>query len=338
MLGVTPEGTWAETDGSGGELGEGWWALPGLADAHIHLAGDDVTKGGEPEAIRRRAFACLERGTFLVVDKGWSDDSVIATLRDIPPRERPIYEAAGRIIAGDGGYYPGFGIETDAEGLAKVVTEMIERGDGWVKLIGDWPRRGQGAVANFDYDALVAAVDVAHRGGARLAIHTMAPEVPSAAVAAGVDSIEHGLFLTLEDLEALEGRSGAWVPTVLRMEQIVDMLGTESSGGRLIAGGLDNVSELLPVAPQGLAILAGTDIAVDPGGIGHEAVALTRRGLPPQRAVDAASAAAGGYLGRPTGFEVGQAADAVFFDADPYGDPSALLTPAAVMRRGERIA
>lgn len=336
-LEVTPDGRWAEI-GDGrvlADLGEGWWAVPGLVDAHSHLAADELRLAPTvPDEVRQRAYACLDRGTFLIVDKGWADDQVIATLSDMPPRDRPDFEGAARMIATEDGYYPGFAVETDADGLSDVVAEAAETGAGWVKLVGDWPRRGRGAVANFDESSLAQAVRIAHDGGARVAIHTMAPDVPSAAVRAGIDSIEHGPFLTADDLDALADRGGAWVPTVLRVEETADMLGHDSSGGRLLLEGLDNVAALLADVPAGVTVMAGTDLATEPGDVGREVGRLVARGLDPSRALAAATSAPRAYLGMAPGFEVGAPADAVFFESDPLEDPSVLTRPIAVMRHG----
>lgn len=309
-----------------------------MADSHAHLAADELELApGKPADIRRRAFACLERGTFLVIDKGWRDDSVVATLRGAPPLESPDVEGAARMIAVEGGYYPGFAVETDRRGLEEAVSAAVEGGDGWVKLVGDWPRKGRGALPNFDEEALAAAVEVSHRGGAKVAIHTMAPDVASWAVWAGVDSIEHGLFLTRDDLEELGRRGGAWVPTVLRMEAMVEMLGRTSGGGRLIAAALEDMPLLMRELPEEVTVLAGTDLATPPGRVAAEAVALVRLGLSPERAVDAASSGARRYLGRPDGFTSGEPADAVFFEGDPYEDVSVLGEPVAILRSGERL-
>lgn len=127
------------------------------------------------------------------------------------------------------------------------------------------------------------------------------------------------------------------MPTVLRMEAVVEMLGSGSSGGRLIAEGIDNVAALVAETPEGVSVLAGTDLATEPGHVAREVLALIRLGLRPQRAVAAATSAARRYLGRATGFEVGEQADAVFYSADPFEEPSTLLSPVAVLRAGRRI-
>ena len=104
---------------------------------------------------------------------------------------------------------------------------------------------------------------VAHRAGRRVAVHTMAPAGVGPAVAAGVDSIEHGLFLSPMTCPAWPQRGGAWVPTVLGAEAIVEFLGAASSGGTLLRRGVDNLRDLLPEAERlGVTVLAGTDLAV----------------------------------------------------------------------------
>lgn len=329
---------WGDPDGAGIDRhvdASRLWCLPGLADAHAHLAQDEmVLEPGEPDAIRRRAFAHLERGVFLCLDKGWSDRSVL-TLLDHPEAERPDLQSAGRMIAAPGGYYPGFAVEVGEDGLAGLVAEEARHTAGWVKLVGDWPRRGVGAVANFGEEALRRAVAVAHAGGSRVAIHTMAPGVASSAVAAGVDSIEHGLFLTDADLAALGARQGAWVPTVLRVESVIEEVGRERTGGRLLAEGLERVRSLLPGAARaGVTVLAGSDLAVPVGGIGAEAAALAAAGLAPDEALAAVSTAAYRHAGLEAGFRAGLPADLVGFPADPRQDLSVLLSPALVIRRG----
>jgi imidazolonepropionase-like amidohydrolase len=329
------DGCW--TDDSAGPVLDlsGLWCLPGLADSHAHLAQDDmVLEPGDPAAIAARAMTLLDGGVLLCFDKGWRDTTVIGLLSR-PAWERPDLHAAGRMIAVPGGYYPGFAVETDADGLAAAVGAAVAESAGWVKLVGDWPRRGGAAVANFDQDALRVAVDVAHRGGARVAIHTAAPHVASAAVRAGVDSIEHGLFLTDDDLRLLGARGGAWVPTVLRMEAVVEEVGRERTGGRVVADGLARVRALLPsAAEKGVHVLAGSDLAVPSSRVVSEALRMIDYGLSRQDAVAAVSTAAFRYAGRSAGFEVGEPADLVGFAVHPHDDPTVLGAPVAVIRSG----
>ncbi|MGH8929042.1 MAG: amidohydrolase family protein [Acidimicrobiia bacterium] len=312
-----------------------FFVLAGLADCHAHLSADSLTeveRGGEMDGIRRRAFAQLSRGVFLVVDKGWRDD-VVLLLLDEPPKTRPHLRAAGRIITGAGGYFPGFAVETDENGLVDAIKQSDISG-GWIKVIGDWPQKGRGPVISFGEEALAQACRLAHAAGARIAIHTMAPETPGIAVRAGVDSIEHGLYLTGQDLEALGARGGAWVPTIGNTQSVLASLGSGSSGARILGAGLVNVQRLLPGATEaGVVVLAGTDLGIPHGEVAREAELLNGFGLSGARSVDAVGPAAYRYLGIPF-LTPGASADLVLFDEDPYRDVAVLRRPVAAMRAG----
>ncbi len=218
------------------------------------------------------------------------------------------------------------------------MADAAAEGSGWVKLIGDWPRKGIGPVANFNEDELRAAVDLASDHGARVAIHTMAREVPSMAVRAGVDSIEHGLFLSAEDLGALGARGGSWVPTVVQVEAVIQQLGERSSGGRLLLEGLDNVMANLATAiDSGVHVLTGTDLAVGTHQVALEAIRLWELGMSPEAVVDSVSWSGFRAAGRPSGFAVGDPANAVLFAEDPVSNPRVLAHPARVIRLGRVV-
>jgi imidazolonepropionase-like amidohydrolase len=312
--------------------------MGGLADCHAHLCADahgETDQPGDLEMVRQRAFTQIEHGVFLVIDKGWRDETVIR-LMDDPPGRRPDLEAAGRVISGSHGYFPGFAVETDEAGLVGAVGSANIQG-GWVKLIGDWPQKGRGPIINFGEAALAAGVGVAHDAGARVAVHTMAPDAPGIAVRAGVDSIEHGLYLTEADLELLGSRGGAWVPTVVNTEDVMASLAPGSSGVRILGTGLDNVRRLLPqAADMGVKVLCGTDLGLAHGQVAVEAVRLTEYGLPASAAVAAAGANAYAYLGR-SPLRVGSSADIVLFERNPFDDPCSLSHPVAGMRAGHVI-
>lgn len=311
-------------------------AVSGLVDGHSHLAHADMSdlSPGDTAGVADRAFAAVSSGVFLVFDKG-SCDTVVLSLRDRPPASRPHLQAAGRIIAGPVGYYPGYARETDEIGLAAAVREGAKESAGWVKIVGDWPRKGIGPAPNFGEEALATAVRVAHHAGCKVAIHTMAPDVASMAVRAGVDSIEHGLYLTDDDIRLLGGRRGTWVPTVMRMEAVVAQFGLERTAGRVVSEGLDRVRSLLPGAQDaGVVVLAGTDLTMPSSRVAEEAIRLIEFGLTPARAVEAVTTAGWQAAGLGEPFKPGSPADVVAFDRDPRDDPTVLLAPTFVMRAG----
>jgi imidazolonepropionase-like amidohydrolase len=331
------EGHWAEPSGEPDDtVGDGLWAVPGLVDAHAHLAARELnTEPGVLSEAMERATEALAAGVTLVLDKGWGDNTTIQLIDQVDPAHRPEIEAAGRIITTEGGYFAGFGREIEGSEMGRVVSEAAAAARGWVKLIGDWPRRGVGPVANFTQDELATAVEMAEAAGARVAIHTMAREVPSQAVAAGVHSIEHGLFLEETDIELLGARGGMWVPTVLRVETTVRELGPESTGGRLLTEGLERMRALVPAAVEaGVHVLAGTDLIGSPASVAAEALRLGELGLHPGDIVAAISDSGFAATGRDHEFSVGTPANAVFFAANPLEELAVLRHPSHVMRLG----
>jgi imidazolonepropionase-like amidohydrolase len=313
------------------------WAIPGLVDAHAHFAAVervDWVTDSVAGAIKR-ARKAVTAGVMLALDKGWSDLTTMEMIRSTGPEARPDIEAAGVISAVEDGYWPDFGRRIGPGEVTRVVSEAAAEGEGWVKLVGDWPRRGVGPMPNFTEAELVEAVEAAGQHGARVAIHTMAREVPSMAVRAGVQSIEHGLFLTVDDVGALGARGGMWVPTILRMEAVIRQLGAESSGGRLLREGIENVTGLLGIAVEaGVYVLTGTDLAVGTHAVADEAVRLWELGMSPGRVVQAVSSAGLRATGRAVSFEVGTPANAVLYAEDPILDPRVLAHPTLVVRHG----
>lgn len=335
------DGKWAIPDGDADEeFGHGMFALPGLTDGHAHFAAP-IGKDWKTDTIddaKGRVDQALRAGVLLALDKGWSNLDTIEIIKTVPPEHRPEIEAAGIINAVSGGYWPDFARELDVTGFEAGIDQSIAEGGGWVKLVGDWPRRGQGPVANFTEAELSRVVEMAGADGQRVAIHTMGREVPSMAVQAGIHSIEHGLFLSEEDLDALGSRGGMWVPTVLRMEAVVNQLGAGSSGGKLLLEGLENVARLLPLAAEaGVRLLAGTDVTIGAHEVALEAQRLAELGLPGEMALNSVSTSAYEATGRPFSFELGSTADVVMFSENPLEDLGVLSHPVVVMRMGARV-
>lgn len=322
------------------ELGRDWFALPGLVDSHAHFAapiGKDW-KSDTFEDAASRARQAVNSGVLLALDKGWSNLDTIKIIETIPAQERPDIEAAGIINAVHGGYWPDFARELTEENFEEGIRQSIDEGSGWVKLVGDWPRRGLGPVANFDEGQLRRVVEMSVAAGSKVAIHTMAREAPAMAVRAGVQSIEHGLFLDEASLGLLGARGGMWVPTIIRMEAVVAQLGENSSGGRLLVEGLENVRRLMPLAAEaGVHLLAGTDVTVGAHDVALEAMKMVEYGLSVEAALNAVSRSGFLATGRPSDFEIGSPANAVFFPTNPLHDIGVLRHPSGVVRMGRLL-
>jgi hypothetical protein len=319
------------------------YALSGLADCHAHVGMENLGQGGSltDDDIRSNCIANawmqVEGGVLLIADKG-SPSDVSLEILDAPPHTRPAIQMAGRMIAPPDGYYADYRGEVDESGLAEAVRAAATGPASWVKIIGDWPRKGLGPRANYSEAALRKAVDITHAADRRVAVHTMAPAGIRPAVDAGVDSIEHGLFLSADDLAILAARQAAWVPTILGAESIISFLGVDSSGGRLLAAGIENVRDLLPEAERlGVTVLAGTDLAVPHGKVALEAIRLHESGLSKAAAVHAVTRAAYSYLGVESDFAPGATADVVFVRDDPREHLETLLDPVMIIRSGRTV-
>ena len=170
-----------------------------------------------------------------------------------------------------------------------------------------------------------------------MAIHTMGPNTPGLAVRAGVDSIEHGLYLTAGDIALLGQRQGAWVPTIGNVREVMATLGPGSSGARILGEGLENIARILPLAiAAGVSVLAGTDLGLAHGEVAREAAFLASYGLTDEEAVSATTHAAYRYLGIPY-LTPGASADVVLFDGDPDSEVALLQRPVAAMRAGRIV-
>jgi imidazolonepropionase-like amidohydrolase len=322
------------------------WILPGLVDLHCHV-GLAAHGAVDDEEAQRQALTDRDAGVLLIRDAGSPADTRWMDARDDLPR----LVRAGRHIARTRRYLRNYGHETEPELLAEVVTLQAARGDGWVKLVGDWIDRETGDLAPcWPRWALDEAIAAAHAAGARVTAHVFGEEALTDLVGAGIDCVEHATGLrSLDDgtLRAeMAGRGVAIVPTLVNIDQFpVYAQQGETKFPRYAAhmralheGSRRNVVEAYEA---GVPVFAGTDAGgVLPHGLlAHEVAQLAAAGMPAQAAVGAGSWDARAYLLGGTGrLLVGDSADLVVLPADPRRDVSALLDPLLVLLRGRVVA
>jgi imidazolonepropionase-like amidohydrolase len=154
-------------------------------------------------------------------------------------------------------------------------------------------------------------------------------------VAAGVDSLEHGMGLDPDLLHRMAAQGTALTPTLTVITEGLERWRNRPDGPRKdwYVGGASRHGALAAAAREaGVTVLAGTD-SRPVARIADEVRALAAAGLPAHDALAAASWAARSYLGM-AGLEPGAPADAVVYDADPRTDLRQLDAPAAVVLRG----
>ncbi|MGX2997945.1 amidohydrolase family protein [Streptomyces sp. JNUCC 64] len=315
------------------------WALPGLVDAHCHVGLD--AHGPVPAATAEaQALTDRDAGTLLIRDAGSpSDTRWIDDREDLPRIIR-----AGRHIARTRRYIRDYAHEIEPADLVAYVAREARRGDGWVKLVGDWIDREAGDLtACWPRDAVGAAIAEAHRLGARVTAHCFAEDSLRDLVEAGIDCVEHATGLTEETIPLFAERGVAIVPTLVNIATFPRL----ADGGearfprwsahmrRLHARRYDTVRA---AHDAGVPVFVGTDAG---GSLAHGLVAaevaeLVTAGIPPLTALSATTWGARAWLGRP-GLTEGAPADLVVYGDDPRADVRVLAAPRRVVLRGRIV-
>lgn len=310
----------------------GRFVLAGLVDAHCHLALEIGPHGPRPLQVGQATAnlrALTSQGVLAVRDTG-GPPGVVLALR--PGPEDPLLLGCGRFLSTPRQYFPDVYEPVPPAQLLAAAEHEAAAGARWLKLVGDFPVDLEApARPTYALELVRELVDRAHSLGVRVAAHTTTTYA-SGLVAAGVDSIEHGPLLTLDDLRSLGARSGAWTPTLGAVLAADDSADEDRQRRRSIAE--ENLRELLPqAAAAGVTVLTGSDVV---GNVPSEVAWLVQCGLSPEDALAAATTAARTYLGLPT-LTAGSSADLVTYAQDPRNDPEVLRTPAAVLRAGRRV-
>ncbi len=320
-------------------LHTGGYAIPGLVDAHAHLALASPTPGAdEAEQVRSSARAHLDAGVLTVREPG-SPNHASAGLGGRADR-LPTVVTAGRFLTPPGRYFPGLAREVDDRGLVDAALDELRHSGAWVKVIGDFFDGSGRFSTNYNLDALTETAAAVHAAGGRITMHAMIPDSVRQAIESGFDGIEHGSVTEHEQVEAMASAGITWTPTALIDDVLrnsaVEMLGP--AGGLWLIEALAGHGEAIRRAHErGVRILAGTDAGMLPhGAVAREIRLLHSFGLPAEAALAAGSWVARGYLGLP-GIEAGAPADLVVFPDDPRQDLSVLDHPALIVLGGRVI-
>jgi len=343
--------------------------LPGLIDCHTHImARIDETQGGYVVnlATKSQAFRTLE-GAYnaqITLDAGFTTIRDVETegagyadvaLRDAIEQglaEGPRMKVATRGIAALGQYEP-FGLSPEltnfptgaqmisgVEDARRAVREQIGHGADLIKVYADW------ANPTLTVDEMRVIVDEAHKQKLKVAAHATTAEGIKNAVAAGVDSIEHGTGANREDLEMMKAKGIFLVPTVglayaLSDPQRRDELSPKQLQRR--EAYRQQMQQVIQLAEDlGVPIASGFD-AESPqtqGKNANELVALTVVGMTPLQAIRAATVNASELIGwqdRIGAIEAGKLADLIAVDGDPFSDIKTLERVKFVMKGGKVV-
>jgi imidazolonepropionase-like amidohydrolase len=315
------------------------WILPGLVDAHCHVGLGDHGEIPLDEAIAQ-AEAERDVGALLLRDCGSPTDTRSLDDHDDLPR----IIRAGKHLARPKRYQAGFSVELEDESqLPAAVAEQARRGDGWVKLVGDWIDRSVGDLAPlWSDDVLKAAIDTAHAHGARVTAHVFSEDALPGLINAGIDCIEHGTGLTDDIIELMVEHGTVLVPTLVNIVENFPGIATKAAERYPVyaAHMRDLHGRALPriaaAREAGVPIYAGSDAGtmVEHGRIADEVEALKGVGMSPTEALGAACWDARRWLGRP-GLDHGASADLLCYSEDPRRSAGVLNRPDLVILRGK---
>jgi imidazolonepropionase-like amidohydrolase len=325
---------------AGAETVSQGWIVPGLVDAHCHLGLDDNGAVSDEET-EKQAIADRDGGALLLRDCGSAADTAWVHDREDLPR----LIRAGRHIARTKRYIRNYAHEVEPAELASYVAREAQRGDGWVKLVGDWISRETGDLApSFPPEAFAEAIRVAHEHGAKVTAHCFGNEVLATLLDAGIDCIEHGTGLSTDLIDRMVAGSTALVPTVMQLDKFPQY--AEAGAGKFPAYA-ETMTDLhrrrrdtiMAAHEAGVALYAGSDGGgvARHGNLSGEVRALAGLGMSTEDALGAASWRAREWLGLDGRLSEGTTADFVVYDRNPLEDLSVLATPKRIVLRGQLV-
>lgn len=239
------------------------------------------------------------------------------------------------------------GVQVDGPTGARHATRQeLQAGVDWIKIMvtggimtrGTDPRRQQ----LFD-DEIAAVVETAHAAGVSVAAHVQGGPGVTAALRAGIDSLEHGIWLSDEAVALMLERGTSYVPTLSAIHLIAK--GGAISGVEPPAWAVEKAEvaseahreSFRKAVEAGVRIVAGTDYKH--GSLAYELALMVQWGLSEVEALRAATSRAAAMLGHPSlgHMAPGKTADLVVVDGDPITDIAALERALLVIQDGEVV-
>ena len=201
---------------------------PGLIDCHVHLLCSDLFIRSPTSAEIANMICCgvyharqlLEAGVVACRDLG-SVNGYALGLRDaicagsIPG---PLVQACGLAVCATGGHGGAIGLECDgADAMTRGVRQIVKAGADVVKIMVSGGVNSPGpepGPCELTETELQAAVDAAHAMGRKVAIHAHGVTAIRRGIWCGVDSVEHGVFMSEEIMDEMRRRGAYLVPTL----------------------------------------------------------------------------------------------------------------------------
>jgi len=334
--------------------------MPGLIDVHVHVTND----GGpgrtravlgdslaEPAALALQGYAnslkSLHAG-YTTLRNLHAPGYVDVALRDAIASGRlagPRLVVCGQGLCITGGHMDKtvlpdhvrvggrVGVCDTPDGFRQAVRRHVKVGVDFIKInsdVGSMRDPAAPYLQEMSFDEMAATCAEAHKFGRHVAAHTAGGPPIEDAVRAGVDTIEHGHWLTERAIELMRERGTFYVPTlIVNSRNFVydrETLGVSESGWQWMRLAYEaKWASLERAHAAGIKIAAGSDAGflVDHGENAAELAELVQGGLSPMEAIQAATKTAAALLGRMDEFgtlAAGKLADVIVVDGDPLAD------------------
>ena len=348
--------------------------MPGMIDCHVHLWSTPSSieeRLQKPYSLNvaeafRNAKTTLEAGFTTVRDAGGTPLGVKQAIdRGMFPGPRLRIAVGGLSQTGghgDSRFASGVTARADdpehprtvvdgVEEVRRATRELLRAGADQIKIMtsgGVLSPSDEPTATGFSPEEIRAIVYEAHAAGKTVMSHAQAQQGIRNAVEAGVESIEHGIYLDEETAELMKKKGTYLVATLIAPLWVIRR--AERKPGSVPAYALRKAQEVVDAhqkmftmaVKKGVPIAMGTDTGVGEHGSNAEELAwMVKLGMTPMQAIVATTktAAECSRLGKITGtLEVGKRADLIAISADPLADVAALQKAECitfVMRDGQ---
>ena len=338
---------------------QGKYLVPGLINAHTHIvmaadgrerAGQDVTL--DTLVALQNLQDAIASGVTTIRDAGSTDniDLKLATKIRQQRLQLPDIIGSGAALTMTGGHGSKIGMEVDGvDEVRKAARWNLKHGaqtiklmaTGGVSLDGEQPTDEQLSV-----EELTAAVLEAHHKGKPAMAHAQGTQGINNAILAGVDSIEHAVYLDDETIQMLLDTNTAIVPTMAAPWQMLQHKDDIPAYMYDKASALWEAHQqsIRDAAAAGVNVVMGTDAGTSyndfKSGPGVEIRLLASVGMTPEQVLLASTIRGAELLGiaeRVGELVPGKDADMLILDRDPLQDLAVLTDAPRVIKRGQAV-
>ena len=353
----------------------GYTLMPGLMDMHVHFGQEYKSKSERPVKIERETSAIIaNKHALTTLKSGFTtvrqvgDSGLIAiSLRNLINSGEvvgPRIFTSGKSIATTGGHAdPTNGKDSDSyeypvaeDGVINgpydaytAVRQRYKDGADGIKLTvtgGVLSVAKSGDNPQFTEEEVIAVVNAAKDYGMWVAVHAHGSEGMKRAVIAGVNSVEHGTFMTEEVMDLMINKGTYYVPTISAGEFVAEKAKIDNYFPEIVRPKAASVGPQIgntfnKAYKRGVKIAFGTDAGVQPHGTNwKEFVYMVKFGMPPMETIQSATINTAKLLKIDSilgSIEVGKMADIIAIDGNPIENINTMENVVFVMKEGELI-